>query len=876
MTAHNLIHYRIIDQIGYGGMGAVYKAYDTRLLRHVAIKLLRPELMVDQSKRRRFIKEAQTASSLNHPNICTIHDINEDGDQHFIVMELVEGETLREILDKRGKIPEAELTNIAIKICEALAVVHKKGISHRDIKPENIMITNNGLVKVMDFGLAKLATEYAESMVEMEASENWPSDYVDKVVVTNLSGLLGTVYYMSPEQAQGNEIDQRSDIFSLGIMLCELLTGHKPFDGDSNLDILTKIIKAPSELDFHSIDVSPEFKSILSRALEKEADNRYQSVNELVEDLIQLKGGDSTSSVPEREPKTATTTARKKPVKSILLFSALAITLIATLLFLLLSNEEPADDLPPMRTVRITSYPGEEYYPALSPDGQSIAFTWNGPERDNFDIYTKKIDGGEPVRLTRSPFNDTQPEWSPDSQSIAFIREYPLNPLWTPKEIFIIPAVGGQEKSISNFSPGAYERSSICWSGDAKFIFYTSWDHKDNGWFTIYKVSVETKQSQLLPTYQSGINEYSPRISPDGKYFLFYHGEIGILDMAAKESRFITDLNLPFRGYAWLNDSRSIIFAANLDGTSALWKTDISGKKPTKVLSGININNPSISGDGKRLAYAETIQSSSIWKVDLKEPQNETLLIRSSELKNGDPDISPDGRKILFYSNRTGTGNIWICNSDGSNPEQLTFFEKPGNVNAVWSPSGSKILIKNKQGSFVLNITGGKPKLISDHTRISSWAKDDSGFYSYDRKPNVFYLSADKSRKEPITKERGCFPVYHNKYVYYLKEYYKHDIWRVPAQGGREEPVIEGLSGLGRRNWTVGQKGIYFVQEAEGSFFLKMYDFKSKQIRPIKELPMITPSPYSTIDVAPDDSYLLYTRHENKSDIILVKNFRIE
>ena len=335
MTAHNLMHYRIIDQIGYGGMGAVYKAYDTRLLRHVAIKLLRPELMVDQSKRRRFIKEAQTASSLNHPNICTIHDINEDGDQHFIVMELVEGETLKEILDKRGKIPEAELTNIAIKICEALAVVHKKGISHRDIKPENIMITNNGLVKVMDFGLAKLATEYAESMVEMEASENWPSDYVDKVVVTNLSGLLGTVYYMSPEQAQGNEIDQRSDIFSLGIMLCELLTGHKPFDGDSNLDILTKIIKAPSELDFHSIDVSPEFKSILSRALEKEADNRYQSVNELVEDLIQLKGGDSTSSVPEREPKTATTTARKKPVKSILLFSALAITLIATLLFLL-------------------------------------------------------------------------------------------------------------------------------------------------------------------------------------------------------------------------------------------------------------------------------------------------------------------------------------------------------------------------------------------------------------------------------------------------------------------------------------------------------------------------------------------------------------
>jgi len=842
MIGKQILHYKILEKLGEGGMGVVYLAEDSKLKRQVAIKFLPHHISSNEEDRKRFEIEAQAAALLNHPNIATIYATEETDSEVFIVMEFIDGIELKDKI-KLGPISTEEILDIAIQIAKGLEAAHKKGIIHRDIKSQNVMIAEEDKVKIMDFGLAKIQGETG---------------------ITKNDSTLGTVSYMSPEQATNEPVDHRSDIWSFGVLLYEMITGELPFKGKHEAGILYSIVHSePPKI--QNVDCPEGLTFIVQKALVKNPDERYQNMSEVLNDLKAIESGNEIS-----KP------SLKRISHKALIFTIALIAVCIIALVILFLNNKPDNNLPPMRTVRITSYPGEEYYPALSPDGQSIAFSWNGPEQDNFDIYTKKIDGGEPVRLTRSPFNDTQPEWSPDSQSIAFIREYPLNPLWTPKEIFIIPAVGGQEKSISNFSPGAYQRSSICWSGDAKFIFYTSWDRKDNGWFTIYKVSVETKQAQLLPTFQSGINEYSPRVSPDGKYFLFYHNEIGIKDMDAKVSRFITDLNIPFRGYAWLNDSRSIIFAANLDGTSALWKTDISGKKPTKVLSGININNPSISGDGKRLAYAETIQSSSIWKIDLKEPQNETLLIRSSELKNGDPDISPDGRKILFYSNRTGTGNIWICNSDGSNPEQLTFFEKPGNVNAVWSPSGSKILIKNKQGSFVLNITGGKPKLISDHTRINSWAKDDSGFYSYDRKPNVFYLSADKSRKEPITKERGCFPVYHNKYVYYLKEYYKHDIWRVPAQGGREEPVIEGLSGLGRRNWTVGQKGIYFVQEAEGSFFLKMYDFKSKQIRPIKELPMITPSPYSTIDVAPDDSYLLYTRHENKSDIILVKNFRIE
>jgi serine/threonine protein kinase/Flp pilus assembly protein TadD len=282
-----LAHYYIQKRIGEGGMGIVYLARDSRLLRTVALKVLHPNLLTDEKNLYRFIKEARLASSLNHPNICTIHDINEAEGQNFIVMEYIEGETLRDILDQKGALPQGEVIELVISICEGLSAIHDKGMFHRDIKPENIMITYSGYIKVMDFGLAKLATDVAELIAEQETDrKSWRKGYSEHVILSTLSGLLGTVSYMSPEQARGESIDQRSDIFSLGVVLYELLTGKRPFDGELNSVILSNIIyEQPEPIRDFTPKITTPLEQIVNKCLEKDPHNRFQSVLEILEIL---------------------------------------------------------------------------------------------------------------------------------------------------------------------------------------------------------------------------------------------------------------------------------------------------------------------------------------------------------------------------------------------------------------------------------------------------------------------------------------------------------------------------------------------------------------------------------------------------------------
>ncbi|MCI0698470.1 protein kinase [candidate division KSB1 bacterium] len=296
LTGTTISNYRIIEKLGQGGMGVVYKAQDTRLRRHVAIKILIPEVTADAKLYRHFINEAQTASALNHPNICTIYDIGQYRKMNFIIMELVEGATLRQIQTQRGPLPEEEVIDIVSKICRALAVVHEKAILHHDIKPENVMISKHGFLKVMDFGLAKLATEAAELVGKREFAKqarpkkkSWKEKYAEGVVLTSLSGLLGTVHYMSPEQVQGKPLDQRSDIFSLGVVLYELATGNHPFEGTSNVTILAKIIhEAPELMPLISGHVSPALQELVNRCLAKDPGDRFQSAAELLQALNSL------------------------------------------------------------------------------------------------------------------------------------------------------------------------------------------------------------------------------------------------------------------------------------------------------------------------------------------------------------------------------------------------------------------------------------------------------------------------------------------------------------------------------------------------------------------------------------------------------------
>ena len=871
MIGTQISHYIIVEKLGDGGMGTVYRAKDIRLLRHVAIKLLRPELMVDKKKRLRFIKEAQTASSLNHPNICTIHDINEDNDQHFIVMELVEGKTLREILEDRKMLPESELIEIAVKICQALSAVHEKGISHRDIKPENIMIANSGLVKVMDFGLAKLATEYVESVAEMDGNQSWRKEYLDNVV-TNLSGLLGTVHYMSPEQAQGEDVDPRSDIFSLGIMLYELLTGEKPFIGKTNLDVLTKIIKETSEIDSQSGIVSPEFKSIISRALEKNADDRYQNINELLQDLIQLKTdkfASSNGSVKNEISGSKRTT---------LFVSILAIVIVVVLVVYLSNNYRQKDTEHLMHTTRFTSYPGAELYPAFSPDGNSVAFSWNGPDQNNMDIYIKRKEGGNPVRLTTNPSADWNPEWSGDGRIIAFTRPFPDIP--RTYDIFIIPSTGGQEQKVGRISPMG-NIPNLSWSKDNKFIFFSQWAPKDTS-VAVFKVSLETQNvEQVTSPPAEVLGDLSPRVSPDGKYIGFIRKkmsdsvDIYIQKFDNGEIQRVVSENAEIKSFSWGKNSRSIIYTANLDGTSALWKTDISGKRKEKILSGISVNNPDYSPSGNSIVYNEYAANSNIWKMDLQNPDKEVLLISSSTMENLNPDISPDGARIVFSSDRTGTHNIWMCNSDGTEQTQLTFFDnqiKPGN--AYWSSLNNKILISFRSDDYVLDLPDGQLKELGDIGIYPIWAQNGRDYYvSVYPGTNLYFLSEDGKNKKQITRKMGLYAKLSGDYLYYFKHYDQRVIWRVKTDGTQEEPILQNIEGLGISTWDVTSNGIYFYRWNNGSKTLFFLDLKTREIKEIRNIP----GAVGSIEVDPDGQYLLYSKSEaGWSDLILVENIEIK
>ncbi|MCK6482391.1 MAG: serine/threonine protein kinase, partial [Planctomycetes bacterium] len=280
MLGESITHYRIESKLGEGGMGVVYKAFDTRLLRPVALKILPPHLVTDEKSLFRFTQEAQAASALNHPNICTIHDIDEQDGIHFIVMEFVEGETLRQTLERRGPLPEPEVIALGMKVADALQAAHTKGIIHRDLKPENIMISREGYVKVMDFGLAKLKTSEADANTASPAEESRFA--ASNLLKSSANSLQGTAAYMSPEQIEKQTVDHRSDIFSLGIVLYEMAFGAMPFKGTSNVEVMQAILRdAPEFVGGGKRQISASTLSTIRRALNKHPQDRFQTMEAL-------------------------------------------------------------------------------------------------------------------------------------------------------------------------------------------------------------------------------------------------------------------------------------------------------------------------------------------------------------------------------------------------------------------------------------------------------------------------------------------------------------------------------------------------------------------------------------------------------------------
>ena len=736
VTGKTISHYRIISLLGEGGMGEVYLGHDGRMNRKVAIKLLPAQFTQSPERIARFQRESRAASALNHPNIITIYEIGREGGVNFIASELVEGDTLRRRIN-RGKLKIKEAVELALQVASALAAAHSAGIVHRDIKPENIMIRRDGYVKVLDFGLAKL-TEADDADTNQTGHHSHS---------TQAGAVLGTINYMSPEQARGQEIDGRTDIFSLGVVLYEMITGNQPFKGATPGATFDAILNsAPAAITSSSSDVSADLLRVISRALEKDPEVRYQTASDLRAELRQLqKNLDSQATASAENISTENSSPAGNRVSAGWKYAAIALGLIALIASIAaLAGKslfrKPASNWLNASATRLTSNPGIEHFPSLSPDGKSLVYA--SRTSGNFDIYLKRIGSQKTVNLTEgSSEHETQPAFSPDGKRIVFRRtsregggiyvmteagesvkrltEFGFNPAWSPdgkeivctensvegsnrgnvqSRIWIVNSTTGESRTLA--VPDAVQAS---WSPDGTRIAY--WAIDDAAQRDIWTVTV-TGGPPVQITADASI-DLNPVWSPDGEHLYFISNRKGVMSLwriaidkasgkaasdpesvptPASETQHIT-FSSDGRSLAYVGTSRAQnIKKLNFDSANGR----VTTAKPEVINSSGEVAFPSISPDGQVLACQSVGARRDIFALKLAGPVlNQLTDDDSNELT---PTWSPDGRRIAYYSNKSGAYQIWMINPDGSGAQQVTEADTPGGaVLPIWSPDGSRL-----------------------------------------------------------------------------------------------------------------------------------------------------------------------------------------
>ena len=685
LVGQNLGHYRLLSTLGIGGMGEVYLAEDTKLERKIALKLLPAQFSEDKERKKRFEQEAKAISTLNHPNIITLYGIERIEDLNFIATEFIDGKTLRELIAENS-LSWQETIDIALQITNALESAHSLGIIHRDIKPANIMIRRDGIVKILDFGLAKLSKLGGDS-VDLETREH-----------TAQNSVMGTINYMSPEQALGETVDFRTDIFSFGVVLYEMLTGTKPFNGISDAAIYNATInQQPAAISEINAEIPNALERIVFQAIEKKRDERYQTISELKDDLRQLKENPNSELIAKKFGVKQRSNFVKFAIPAVALISLFAISLF---LYFNRSSNQTAESIN-LSYTQLTSQIGEELFPSLSPDGKS--FLYSSRESGNWDIYLKQIDGSNQVNLTKdSTADDRQAVFSPDGKQIAFRSER------EGRGIFVMNANGGDLRQIADtgFFP--------VWSPDGKQIVYCV-DSFPNPFerstipSEIWRVEVATGKKNLV-TESDGVQ---PSWSPNGKRIAFWglkgaQRDIFTVAAAGGEPTPITNDTATDWNPFWSSDGKYLYFLSNRSGSMNLWRIAIdedSGKilgNPASVTIPTNYGQFFSLGRDGSLIYSQATIDFNLWRIGFN-PATENIdqkaeQVTTDSLIKTDPDISPDNKSMVFASVGSPNEDLYLANSDGSGIRLLT--ETPYKERIpIWSPDGSRIAFtSNKSG----------------------------------------------------------------------------------------------------------------------------------------------------------------------------------
>ena len=659
-------HYKLVELLGRGGMAEVFRAKDARLDRSVAIKFLNSEFRKDPERMRRFNQEARAVSALNHPNIIVIHDVGENEGIQYIVTEFIDGETLSSRIS-RGAMPLHEAVEIAIQVASALAASHRAGIVHRDVKPDNVMIRRDGVVKVLDFGLAKESIDPALNNVDANAMT------LDKAL-TSPGLILGTPQYMSPEQARGRQLDARTDIFSLGIIIFEMAAGRPPFSGGSMVDVIASIISKDSpRLEDHMVDPPETLRRIVDRSLRKNVDERYRTMDGLMSDLKEaqreLAGavyeGKVTAGTEVRT--TVENPAENQPFEfkhwnSV--FAALALVSAGLLLWWYVGfpGRTATSEPNALRTIPITSWSSEtgelSSSASFSPDGKMIAF---GSTRDgSTEIWLKPTVGGDAIQITKNDSDNQYPVWSPNSQEVAFFSNRGGS-----KGIWRTSFTGGEQVEVAggvgeSARPVLWGKSGKIYVQDQNELF--SFDERSG------------QKTKLSDFAERGLKPRTIELSPDESKLAYSIEEeslwkVYVMPLGATSGTETAATKELIHYLAWRPDNRTIVYSSSIDGTSQLFETSSGAESPRQISnSGTDFFVQDVSSDNSKILYGSVTETSDLWEVNI-ETQEEKLVAGDTAAEYW-PDFSPDGKNIAFQSvrqvGRARSGSINLARFDGS------------------------------------------------------------------------------------------------------------------------------------------------------------------------------------------------------------------
>jgi eukaryotic-like serine/threonine-protein kinase len=766
MIGRTIAHYQILDRVGEGGMGVVYKARDTHLERFVAIKVLPPERVADPDRKRRFIQEARAASSLNHPNIITLHDIVCDAGVDFMVMEFVAGKTLDQLIGRKGlKLNDG--LKYGAQIAAALAAAHAAGIIHRDLKPGNVMVTEGDLVKVLDFGLAKLAEPGTADLATTETLK--PR--------TEEGAIVGTVAYMSPEQAQGKKVDARSDIFSFGLVLYEMITGQRAFQGETKLSTLSAIVdKEPTPVSAIAPETPPELEKLIARCLRKDPDRRAQNMTDLKLALEELK--EESDSGKLRAP------ARPRPRISVPVVTALLLVVLAAAgVAWWLARSRSTAPAPTLALTRLTSDSGLTTDPALSADGKLLAYASDRSGEGHLDIYVRQVGGGEPLRLTRGPGDKHEPSFSPDGTRIAFRSEQEGG------GIYVVSALGGPPRRIV---PEGHQPQ---FSPDGNWMAYSLQLGSCFGTRNTCKIYVVPsgggEPRQVRPDFAAA---FYAVWSPDGNHLLFlgkpdeklpreegFDWWVTPLDSGpaiktgALEATRNANLSGPVQVYrwmllapAWQPQGDALVFSAQSGDSTNLWRIGISPKTwkvtgpPQRLTSGAAEEEAPSAASGPggivRLAFASLTDNLDIWSLPIEPNQGKVTGEPKRLTQEAGPDfhpgLSPDGNKMTWVSARSGSQQVWIRDLRTGEDSALTA-SRSDKWRPRFSPDGSRVSFSsyenNKWNVYVMPASGGTPERIcEDCGEAEAWSSDGKRIIGDRVEPQAWVLDLATRHKTDL------------------------------------------------------------------------------------------------------------------------------